>query len=516
MKNRFVSSTDDNRIDSLLSGAKWGEGTVGSAVSVSYSFPGSTAFWAYTKEANAGYTGLNTIQQARFKDALNSWAEVTKLTFTEVSDSSTYGDIRVAFTRAITGDTLGYAYLPGSGTFVGDIITPSAEAGDVWLNPSMTDMSVGSVGYSTLIHELGHALGFKHSFEAEGGFPAIASEYDSTKYTVMSYTDHTGAGFTFKNLGSGRYTYDEVQPTTPMLYDILAMQHMYGADTTTRTGDDIYTFTQVAELKTIWDAGGTDTVDLSNQSIAATLNLNAGAYSDIGQRQMTYQGPLTQAEDNIAIAFGVQIENAVGTAYNDEIIGNAVDNILNGGAGNDRIDGGEGADTAVFSGKRADYLLSKDSQGNVIVAKGAEQDTLLNVETLAFSDGTFSVTSLLSPSVAVAPTKKSEVEFKPQEGSTAYFLLELANAMTSDASVQYTTRDGSAIAGQDYVATSGVAVIRAGETYVAIAVELIEDGLEENDEVFSLVVFDPEGGVFTNDVVELVAERTIVDNDALV
>ena len=509
-------STGDSRVDGLLSGAKWGEDNIGSAVTISYSFPGARSFWTYTTEVNAGYTRLSLTQQARFKEALNSWAEVTQLTFNEVPDASTYGDIRVAYTHAITGSTLGYAYLPGSGSYVGDIITPSAQAGDVWLNPTMTDMSVGSVGYSTLLHEIGHALGLKHSFEAEGGFPAIAPEFDSTKYTVMSYTDYDGAGFTFKNSSWGQYSYNEVQPLTPMLYDILAMQHMYGVNTTTRTGDDVYTFAQMAELKTIWDAGGTDTVDLSNQNVAANLNLNDGSFSDIGQRQMDYYGALSQAQDNIAIAFGVQIENAIGSAYNDDIIGNGADNILNGGAGSDHIDGGAGIDTAIYDGERADYAISMDNQGSVSVTIGSEEDTLLNIEKLAFNDGTFTVASLIASTFVGVPTKKSEVDFEPQEGKTAYFLLELANAMAIDATVKYTTRDGTALAGQDYIATSGIATIKAGESHVAIAVELIDDQITEPDEVFSLAVYDPVGGVFADDAIELLALRTIVDNDTVV
>lgn len=386
LNNRVISASDDSRVDSLLSGSKWGAGSVGTPVTITYSFPGQSSVWQYTEEVNAGYTGLNSSQQSDFRAALDSWAEVSQIAFVEVADGTTYGDIRVAFTQAISGNTLGYAYLPGSGSVSGSIISPSAAAGDVWLNPTLTDLSSGSVGYSTLIHEVGHALGLKHSFEAEDGFPSLSTEFDTTQYTVMSYTDYDGAGYVFEEVSGGYYTYQAVQAETPMVYDILAAQYMYGVDTTTRTGDDTYTFSVTAQLKTIWDAGGTDTIDLSNQQVSADLNLEAGSYSDIGQRQMTYSGPLTQAEDNIAIAFGVTIENAIGTSYDDFLAGNAANNVLEGGGGNDQLDGKSGVDTAVFNGSKSAYTIAQNTQGNATVIGTDGSDQLENIERLSFSD----------------------------------------------------------------------------------------------------------------------------------
>src|SRR6185369_665709 len=48
--------------------------------------------------------------------------------------------------------------------------------------------------------------------------------------------------------------------------------------------------------------------------------------------------------DTVAIAYGVTIENATGSAGNDVIIGNDAANVLDGGAGNDNLDGGNGDD----------------------------------------------------------------------------------------------------------------------------------------------------------------------------
>ena len=63
---------------------------------------------------------------------------------------------------------------------------------------------------------------------------------------------------------------------TPGMLDILAMQRIYGADTTTRKGNNTYTFDSAeAAIRTIWDAGGIDTFDLSAQTRPSYVNLTA-------------------------------------------------------------------------------------------------------------------------------------------------------------------------------------------------------------------------------------------------
>jgi hypothetical protein len=79
--------------------------------------------------------------------------------------------------------------------------------------------------------------------------------------------------------------------------------------------------------------------------------------------------------------------------------------------------------------------------------------------------------------------------------------------------VDYATRDGSATAGLDYVATSGRLVLYRNETQAVIPVEIIGDRIAEPDEVFYLDVFNPIGGSFGPGVTQLVGMRTIVDDD---
>ena len=70
----------------------------------------------------------------------------------------------------------------------------------------------------------------------------------------------------------------------------------------------------------------------AGRTTAVTINLNDGTFSSLG------------AKDNLAIAFGVIIENAVGGSAGDTITGNQWDNSLTGAGGNDVLDGRGGND----------------------------------------------------------------------------------------------------------------------------------------------------------------------------
>lgn len=68
----------------------------------------------------------------------------------------------------------------------------------------------------------------------------------------------------------------------------------------------------------------------------------------------------------------------------------------------------------------------------------------------------------------------------------ALFDVQLSRPVTSEITVDYVTRDGSALAGQDYTATSGALVFAAGQTRAQVAVEVSGDTEIEGAEVFTL------------------------------
>jgi len=122
-----------------------------------------------------------------------------------------------------------------------------------------------------------------------------------------------------------------------------------------------------------------------------------------------------------------------------------------------------------------------------------------------------------------APTTPAEVKTAVPEGNSgvtdAYFLLQFTG-MRSDPgkvlSVDYTTRDGTATAGQDYVAVHGTLNIYPNENQAVIAVEIIGDKVVEPNETFYLDLTNPVGGSFGAGVVTLTGMRTIVNDDGMV
>ncbi|MBV6446409.1 trypsin-like serine protease [Nitrosomonas sp.] len=119
-----------------------------------------------------------------------------------------------------------------------------------------------------------------------------------------------------------------------------------------------------------------------------------------------------------------------------------------------------------------------------------------------------------------APAKPEEVKTEVTEGNTGtsytYFLLQFTGVRSNpeqSLSVDYITRDGTALAGKDYIAASGTLVLYPNENQAVIPVEIIGDTMPEPKEFFYLDVFNPVGGSFGEEVVKLTAVRMIVDDD---
>ncbi|MBC3778040.1 M10 family metallopeptidase [Pseudomonas sp. SWRI99] len=323
-----ASLTGNSLIDSLISGTYW----LGSnwsplgATSLSYSFMAPVTSYFVTdyspdNEYNALYA-LTSGQQSAVTAALGAWSAVANLTFTLTSDNiSNVGDLRFGAYRLMDDQTAAWAYFPGN--------TPVA--GDVWIGPQTNDPNPGkgSYDYLTFVHEIGHALGLKHPFDVSPTNKTLLDpSLDDVHFTVMSYNNN--------------YSY---LPTTPMVLDIVVIQSLYGANMLWQTGDNVYKWdANQSVFETIWDAGGNDTIDGSNQLSAVSINLNEGTLSQIGKAFVDLSTQ-TATKLGLAIAIGAKIENALGSAFNDTLTGNSLDNNLNGLAGADTMIGGDGNDT---------------------------------------------------------------------------------------------------------------------------------------------------------------------------
>jgi serralysin len=403
-----VPLSNDSTINALLDLMKWS--SVGTVTNLTYSFPWSTSgtanFAGYdgqqysaANEPATGGMGLNGTEIAAVQAALTTWANVANVAFTQVADtSSSVGDIRVAFTGAselaADGSTAwGWADYPNS-------YWPSA--GDIWISTKSSattdpDWSAGSFNFQALVHEIGHTLGLKHPFEGTAQLPAAT---DTKQYTVMSYTNAADSLFVrvTHTANSASWQSFNVQPDGPMVDDIAAIQYLYGANMSYQTRDNVYTFDPTQPFfHTIWDAGGNDTISVANFAQGCTIDLRPGHYSNITILSDSTAGinwtkapptPTYNGTGNLGIAYGTIIENAIGGAGNDTLIGNDVNNSFQGGGGSDTIDGGAGIDTAVYSGPAGNFTWSSTASGFAISDHvGSEgTDQLTSVERLQFAD----------------------------------------------------------------------------------------------------------------------------------
>lgn len=366
-----------------------------------FAAPAGSVYSTLNEPGAAARGGLNAVQQQAFSQALDAWASVARLRFSLVTETpEQVGDIRVAWTSVPNftpegGAAWGWSNFP-------DAYWPSG--GDVWLAMATASASsswaVGSFNYLSLLHEVGHSLGLKHPFE---GFYKLPADQDERSFSVMSYEDPQAVLWVdvkANSDGSHTWTANPVRPSTPMVGDMLAIQYLYGANTTYRTGDDVYTFDpQRPFFQTLWDAGGVDTLSAAGFSEPCRIDLNEGAYSSLRMRsnwsqyshlkwnstpdlQRQYDGT-----DNLALAWGTVIERAIGGRGDDELIGNSRDNVLQGGAGNDLLRGQAGIDTAVYDAPRAACRLSQTATGWVLHdTTDDSRDVLQGIERLVFSD----------------------------------------------------------------------------------------------------------------------------------
>lgn len=361
-----MQKTYNPYIDGLLWSVAW------NTENLTYSFPASSVVYDLPYNEANSFVPFTAAQQAAVRQILVTFESFTLLKFTESDDGS------LRFGRWAGGT---HAYFPGT----------SERNGDIWLETSLdTSPLPGSYTYYALIHEIGHALGLKHPHEGQ----LLPHDADTIEGTVMSY----------QNIGPQL-------PQSPMVYDIQALQTLYGANYSFNSGDSIYTWSEETGAQsingatvltpwfnvifsTVWDGGGNDTYDFSAYRSAVTIDLNPGAASTLSsQKALLKDGSRADNIWNALLFEGDQrsmIENAKGGSGNDVLTGNWLDNVLTGSCGNDAIHGGRGFDVAAFSGNKADYVISHVG-ANWIVSGVDGVDTLDGIEQLRFADDIFTI-----------------------------------------------------------------------------------------------------------------------------
>ncbi|NEX60114.1 M57 family metalloprotease [Noviherbaspirillum galbum] len=342
---------------------------LGSSKTYYFAFPTTAPSYKTGADATT-FVAFTETEKALARTALTYISTVLDLKFVETTTTDALNTI--LFSNSTQTISNGHASYPSEGFDGDDVALATTTA-------NLTSPIDGTYTALTMIHELGHALGLKHTFlhnTATGGDepgPALPSAEDSSKWSVMSY-------ISFKENYHLKYS----------PFDIAALQYIYGPSHQD-TSDSIYQLSTTT-TNMIWDGGGHDKIDGTALTQPLTLYLTPGYWGYIGAKSDLMSSP-----GQVTVNFGTLIEDAAGGAGNDTITGNAADNTLSGnggndlligGAGNDLLDGGTGINMAGFSGLAADYVITKTANGfNVKDAKGTDgTDTLANIQRLQFSD----------------------------------------------------------------------------------------------------------------------------------
>jgi len=409
----ILSSITTKGVSAVDSGIHWDE-----TEDITFSF-NSTLPNEYKNSdlLSTNWEELSNQQKIAVRNITTELNKLLDITITETSDE---GMIRFNIVELEEEGVMGFSFYPRDGI-----------GGDVFLSQEFNNpnsdyklgLNSGENGYLTIAHELGHALGLEHPFEGNVKLP---DSEDDINHTIMSYTsrDHILPKFSIED-STIHLEFNSLNPDLYSLYDISALQAIYGANTQTALEDDSY---QVSysdyKIQTIWDAGGRDKINLSSTLGSSTIDLHGGTINSADQYSLNQIISLHQeyinkssanswikdsitelynkdllytGKNNLSIAQGVIIEDVTTGAGEDTITDNEVNNYISTGRGDDKIylgaggydtiDGGEGNDTLYIDLDSNQFTLQEISDEKYRLVADDFMADFLNIETIQLNDG---------------------------------------------------------------------------------------------------------------------------------
>ena len=143
--------------------------------------------------------------------------------------------------------------------------------------------------------------------------------------------------------------------------------------------------------------------------------------------------------------------------------------------------------------QRWEILVQPSNNSNISISLPPTADCSAS-GAICHSDGrklSNGVSSLVQGPVGISVADASADE--NTDNSTIDFTVSLSRSSTSTITVNYTTADGSATAGEDYTSKSGALTFTAGQTSKTVSVSVLSDLIDEGNETFKLKLSSPSG-----------------------
>ena len=313
-------------------------------------------------------------------------------------------------------------------------------------------------------------------------------------------------------------------------------------------GDGADTLSGDAGLDTLEGGNGADLLSAGDDNDS----VNGGNGADnidggLGNDSLNGDGgsdTITGGADNDTIYGGAENDSILGGSGNDSILAQAGNDTVDGEAGFDTLFGGDGAD--FVSGGADDDTISGDAGNDTIsgddgndslfggsgndLMNGASNDDTLNGQagddTLFGGGGADQLDGGVGADVlqgvgSLASINDVTVAEGNSGSSVAIVNVSLAQASTTPVSLTFSTVNGTAIAGQDFVARSGILTFGAGELSKTISITVLGDAIGEGDESFfvdlssttGLLIADGRGAITIHDDDVLVSINDVIANE---